>query len=99
MAISIDDYLMDVPELPDPDSGRTLAEVFDAAVDAFGDAPVVLGHGEPRTWTEWRAESRALATGLQELGIGMGDVVAVHLPNSSPVLVTHRGVAELGGGP
>jgi len=96
MAISIDDYLMDVPELPDPDSGRTLAEVFDAAVDAFGDAPVVLGHGEPRTWTEWRAESRALATGLQELGIGMGDVVAVHLPNSWQFLLTHVAVAELG---
>ena len=96
MAISVDDYLVSPPDTADRKHHRILPDVFAAAVEAFGDAPAVLGGGEQRTWTRWQAESRALAAGLRELGIGVGDVVAVHLPNSWEFLLAHVAVAELG---
>jgi thioester reductase-like protein len=96
MAISVEDYLIEPPDTADRERGRTLADVFGAAVEANGSAPAVLGLGEPRSWTRWRAESRALAAGLRNLGISVGDVVAVHLQNSWEFLLTHIAVAEVG---
>lgn len=97
MAITVHDY----PVAPSGAviGGRgstTLPELFTAACDAHGDAPAVVGCGAPRSWSQWRAESRALAAGLQGRGIGVGDVVAVHLPNCWEFLVAHTAVAEAG---
>ncbi len=97
MAVTVHDYLVAPSVATGEGCGRTtLAEVFAAATDAHGDAPAVVGCGEPRSWSQWRAESRALAAGLQGCGIGVGDVVAVHLPNCWEFLVTHTAVAEAG---
>jgi acyl-CoA synthetase (AMP-forming)/AMP-acid ligase II/3-oxoacyl-(acyl-carrier-protein) synthase/acyl carrier protein len=96
LAISVEDYLVEFPETADQEHHQTLGEIFTAAVEAFGNAPAVLGCDEPRSWAQWRNESRALAVGLQKLGVGLGDVVGVHLPNSWEFLLTHVAVAELG---
>nr|WP_196814384.1 type I polyketide synthase [Nocardia sp. BMG111209] len=94
MTISVDDY--SASEGTDRAREHTLADVLATAVATFGDAPAVTDGGEERTWVQWHAESRALATGLQQLGVGVGDVVAVQLPNSWEFLLTHIAVAELG---
>ncbi|MFD4635865.1 alpha/beta fold hydrolase [Lentzea sp. NPDC058436] len=95
MTLSTADYLVDVPA--DPADHRSLPQVFEAAVRAHGDATAVrTADGTRWTWNQWRADSRALAAGLQGLGIGTGDVVGVHLPNSWEFLVVHVAVAELG---
>ncbi|MFI1202728.1 alpha/beta fold hydrolase [Streptomyces sp. NPDC020883] len=97
MAVTVHDYLVAPSDATAEGCGRTtLAEVFAAAADAHGDTPAVVGCGEPRSWSQWRAESRAFAAGLQDYGIGMGDVVAVHLPNCWEFLVAHTAVAEVG---
>ncbi|NJP77195.1 AMP-binding protein, partial [Streptomyces sp. AA8] len=98
MAITVHDYLRTASG-PTTTAGRartTLQEVFAAAVAANGDAPAVVGHGSPRSWAQWHSESRALTAGLQARGIGVGDVVAVHLPNCWEFLVAHTAVAAAG---
>ncbi|MFI9722689.1 beta-ketoacyl synthase N-terminal-like domain-containing protein [Streptomyces sp. NPDC052396] len=97
MAITVQDYLVAPSGAALGGSGRTtLPEAFAAAADAHGDAPAVVGCGASRSWSQWRAESHALAAGLQGHGIGVGDVVAVHLPNCWEFLVAHTAVAEAG---
>ncbi|MBY8887001.1 alpha/beta fold hydrolase [Streptomyces sp. PTM05] len=93
--ITVRDYLSNFAA-PSDQHGRTLPEVFESARETFGAAPAVLGSGEPRNWSHWRGESRALAAGLRDLGIDTGDVVAVHLPNCWEFLVAHVAVAEIG---
>jgi acyl-CoA synthetase (AMP-forming)/AMP-acid ligase II len=97
MAVTVQDYLVAPSEATDDGhSSTTLAEVFAATADARGDAAALVGCGEPRSWSQWRAESRALTAGLQNCGIGVGDVVAVHLPNCWEFMVAHTAVAEAG---
>ncbi|MGO4615378.1 beta-ketoacyl synthase N-terminal-like domain-containing protein [Nocardia sp. 2YAB30] len=74
----------------------TLPSLFNAAAEAAGDEPAVFVDGGYRSWTRWRAEADALARGLQDLGIGKGDVVAVHLPNCWEFLTVHIAVAAAG---
>ncbi|WP_051836736.1 type I polyketide synthase [Streptomyces sp. NRRL WC-3742] len=95
-AISVDDYLTHSPLPAKREHYRTLGEVFDAAVETFGDTAAVVGSGQPLSWARWSAESGALACGLQRLGTGPGDVVAVQLPNSWAFLVAHVALAQLG---
>ncbi|MEU5024069.1 type I polyketide synthase [Streptomyces milbemycinicus] len=74
----------------------TLPSLFAAATDAAADRPAVFIDGGYRTWAQWRAEADALTRGLQELGVGQGDVVAVHLPNCWEFLTVHVAVAATG---
>jgi acyl-CoA synthetase (AMP-forming)/AMP-acid ligase II len=48
------------------------------------------------TWGDWALNARALARGLQELGVEKGDVVALHLPNCWEYLVAHVAIALVG---
>ncbi|MEV6430209.1 SDR family NAD(P)-dependent oxidoreductase [Nocardia sp. NPDC051463] len=75
---------------------HTLPSLFEAAADAGGAQPAVFVDGGYRSWAQWRAEAHALARGLQDLGIGPGDVVAVHLPNCWEFLTVHVAVAAAG---
>ncbi|MFQ6329148.1 SDR family NAD(P)-dependent oxidoreductase [Nocardia sp. CWNU-33] len=75
---------------------HTLPSLFEAAADAGGAQPAVFVDGGYRSWAQWRAEAHALARGLQDLGIGQGDVVAVHLPNCWEFLTVHVAVAAAG---
>lgn len=83
----------------------TFPQVFAAAVRRAPQAPAVFVPADPagstaggrwRTWAEWQQDAQALATGLQELGVGPGDVVALHLPNSWEFLTLHAAAALLG---
>ncbi|MEU7633549.1 beta-ketoacyl synthase N-terminal-like domain-containing protein [Nocardia sp. NPDC049220] len=75
---------------------HTLPALFRAAAEAGATEPAVFTDGGYRTWGQWRAEADALTRGLQDLGIGKGDVVAVHLPNCWEFLTVHVAVAAAG---
>lgn len=99
MAISADDYLIDAAVGGERQQYRTLGDIFTATAVARGDNAAVLVTGADvtsLTWSRWQAESRSLAVGLRQLGIGRGDVVAVQLPNCWEYLVAHVAIADLG---
>ena len=54
-------------------------------------------HGKLRQdWATTYARCRRLASGLSQLGIGVGDTVAVILPNTPPMVEAHFGVPMVG---
>jgi len=54
-------------------------------------------HGELRqTWAQTYARCRQLASALQQRGIGIGDTVAVMLPNTPPMVEAHFGIPMAG---
>ncbi|MFC3456154.1 type I polyketide synthase [Amycolatopsis speibonae] len=67
-----------------------------AASDEAGSVAFVDGK-ETWTWNRWQESTQALARGLQERGVGHGDVVVAQLPNSWAFLVVHAAVATAGG--
>jgi acyl-CoA synthetase (AMP-forming)/AMP-acid ligase II len=48
------------------------------------------------TWAEVAARVDALARALEQAGIGEGDVVGLHLPNSAAFAIAHLAIAEAG---
>ncbi|HEX5355682.1 MAG TPA: acyl-CoA synthetase [Aquabacterium sp.] len=54
-------------------------------------------HGELRqTWGETYSRCRQLASALAQRGIGLGDTVAVMLPNTPPMVEAHFGIPMAG---
>ena len=54
-------------------------------------------HGAQRyTWKETYARARRLASALSRRGVGVGDTVAVMLPNTPPMYEAHFGVPMCG---
>ncbi|GCE00498.1 type I polyketide synthase [Embleya hyalina] len=96
MAITVGDYLIDDTMHDRVEDPRTLPDLFAEAAAAWADAPAVSDGEHTRTWREWRAESHALAAGLQDLGVRPGDPVAVRLANSWEFLIAHVAIADLG---
>ncbi|MEU4210833.1 beta-ketoacyl synthase N-terminal-like domain-containing protein [Streptomyces sp. NPDC026206] len=101
MSVHTDDYAFDPSADPGGGAGSalggfTLPGVFKAAVAAGADAVALTYGRRSLTWRQWEAEADALARGLQELGVGAGDVVAVHLPNSVEFQTLHIAVATVG---
>jgi fatty-acyl-CoA synthase len=58
---------------------------------------LAIVHGKlRRTWAETYARCRRLASALSKQGIGLGDTVAVMLPNTPPMVEAHFGVPMTG---
>ena len=58
---------------------------------------IAVIHGElRRTWAQTYARSRRLASALVGRGIGVGDTVAVMLPNIPPMVEAHFGIPMTG---
>jgi len=54
-------------------------------------------HGAQRyTWKETYSRARRLASALSRRGVGVGDTVAVMLPNTPPMYEAHFGVPMCG---
>ncbi|MFF1902937.1 beta-ketoacyl synthase N-terminal-like domain-containing protein [Kitasatospora sp. NPDC058218] len=105
--VRIDDYAIDPAadeSRPGPSDdpsggalrGLTLPAVFAAAVRAAPDAVALTDGDRSRTWCQWSTEVDALARGLQELGVGSGDVVALQLPNCWEYVTLHLAAAAVG---
>jgi len=58
---------------------------------------VAVIHGKLRqTWSQTYERCRRLASALQKHGIGLGDTVAVMLPNTPPMVEAHFGIPMAG---
>src|SRR2546427_6860902 len=60
----------------------TLADLFEPAVDIFGDREYLVVDGKRRTYAELEARANRLAHHLASQGIGAGDHVGIYAYNS-----------------
>ncbi|HXY28254.1 MAG TPA: acyl-CoA synthetase [Acidimicrobiales bacterium] len=72
-----------------------LADLFEAAVDAFPEREYVVADGQRRTYAEMEARANQLAHYLASLGIGPGDHVGIYAFNSVEWVETAWAVFKL----
>ncbi len=72
-----------------------LADLFEAAVDAFGDREYLVAAGERRTFAEMEARANRLAHFMAAQGIGPGDHVGIYSLNSVEWVETAWAVFKL----
>jgi long-chain acyl-CoA synthetase len=65
-----------------PIETATLPALFDAFTGRWADKPALEYRDRPITYAELRAEVDAIASGLIQLGVKPGTVVALYLPNT-----------------
>jgi long-subunit acyl-CoA synthetase (AMP-forming) len=76
-----------------------LALAFHATVERLGDGAALRDGERTMSWNELRAQARAVAGGLADLGVGKGDTVALMLINRMEFFPIDLGVSTLGGVP
>jgi len=54
------------------------------------------GHAEKYTWGQLRVASNKLANAMRALGVGRGDVVAVHTPQRPETAIMHMALYRIG---
>ncbi len=91
--LSARDYLVGATA---PAHGHTLARLFASVVDAMGERPAITAGGSSLSWEQVAHEAEALGRGLQELGVGQGQVAAVQLPNGRDFLTVHVALGLIG---
>ncbi|MGE3065976.1 MAG: acyl-CoA synthetase [Hyphomicrobiaceae bacterium] len=69
---------------------------LDRAAMVYPDHPAVIHGRQRRSYRDLYARSRRLASALARRSIGVGDTVAVMLPNVPPMLEAHYGVPMTG---
>ncbi len=72
-----------------------LADLFEAAVDAFGDREYLVAAGERRTYAEMEERANRLAHFLADQGVGPGDHVGIYSLNSVEWVETAWAVFKL----
>jgi len=72
-----------------------LADLFEAAVDAFGDREYLVAAGQRRTYAEMEERANRLAHFLSHQGIGPGDHVGIYSLNSVEWVETAWAVFKL----
>jgi long-chain acyl-CoA synthetase len=80
---------LDYPDL-------TVGELLTAAARLYGDRTAVVDGAERLTFAQLRAQAAAFAHGLRRAGVGDGDVVLLHLPNSLWFLPAYYGALLAG---
>jgi len=69
---------------------------IERAAKIYPNKVAVIHGGLRRTWSETYARTRQLASALIKAGVGVGDTVAVMLPNTPPMVEAHFGVPMVG---
>jgi fatty-acyl-CoA synthase len=69
---------------------------IERAATVYPDRLAIIHAGVRRTWAETYRRCRQLASMLESHGIGLGDTVAVMLPNTPPMVEAHFGVPMTG---
>ncbi|WP_044043686.1 acyl-CoA synthetase [Caballeronia insecticola] len=69
---------------------------IERAASVYPNRPAVVHGDVRRTWSETYARTRRLASALAARGIGVGDTVAVMLPNTPEMVEAHFGVPMTG---
>ncbi|TWP50060.1 AMP-binding protein [Lentzea tibetensis] len=93
MTVSYSSGTSDVPLL-----GDTIGENFDRTVAAFGDREALVEYATGRRWTyrEVAREVDALAQGLLNLGVRVGDRVGIWSPNRAEWYFVQYATAKIG---
>ena len=73
-----------------------LADLFEAAVDAYPEREYLIANGARRTYAEMEARANRLAHHLAAQGIGPGSRVAWQLPTRTATVITMAAMARLG---
>jgi fatty-acyl-CoA synthase len=69
---------------------------LERAAMVYPNKPAVVHGSLARNWKEVFERSKSLASALQKMGVGLGDTVAVMLPNVPPMVEAHFGVPMAG---
>jgi acyl-CoA synthetase (AMP-forming)/AMP-acid ligase II len=72
-----------------------LADMFEAAVDAYGDREYLVAGDERRTYAQMEARANRLAHFLADRGVGPGDHVGIYALNSAEWVETAWAVFKL----
>ncbi len=97
MAVRAQDCLLDAVGGAEGGGGLTLPEVFAQAVRREPRAVALTDErGSSHTWEQLAAEVQSVAKGLQQLGVGAGDAVAVQLPNGRDLASVVLAIATVG---
>ncbi len=74
----------------------SLVEMFEAAVERRGDAPLIDFMGRLYSYRETRNGADRVACGLAKLGYGPGDRIGLFLPNVPHYVAAYYGALKLG---
>jgi long-chain acyl-CoA synthetase len=80
---------------------RTMYAVLDQAAQRYGNAPALyqpVGQGQYQTysWMEYKCAVQEIACGLRSLGIGKGEVVAIHAETRAEFYLADLGIMANG---
>jgi long-chain acyl-CoA synthetase len=75
--------------------------VLSQAAESYGNAPALyqpIGKGKYQTWSwaEYRCAAQEIACGLRRMGIGKGDVVAIHAETRAEFYLADLGIMSNG---
>jgi long-chain acyl-CoA synthetase len=82
--------------------GKTIIDYLDRNAEKYGDQPAIHwknGDWEQLTWSEYRQEVHKAAAGLQALGVGDGEFVAIQASNRPEHVIADFAAIHSGGTP
>ena len=82
--------------------GKTIVDFLERNADAYADQPAIHWKNEEwesLTWSEYRDTVHDVAAGLQALGVGQGEFVAIMAGNRPEHVIADFGVVHAGGTP
>ncbi len=82
--------------------GKTIIDIFDRNAEKYPDQPAIHwkdGEWDNFTWSEYRRRVHQAAAGLQALGVGNGEFVAIMAGNRPEHVIADFGVVHAGGTP
>jgi fatty-acyl-CoA synthase len=77
-------------------SQMTPISFIERAAKIYPHKTAVIHGSLKRSWSETYTRCRQLASALEKAGVGVGDTVAVMLPNTPPMVEAHFGVPMVG---
>jgi fatty-acyl-CoA synthase len=90
-------YDIDLDRNPANFQPLTPLTFLERAATVFPDHPAIVHGATTRSYREFYARSRRLASALAKRGVGRGDTVSAMLPNTPAMLECHYGVPMTGG--
>ncbi|MBV9219312.1 MAG: acyl-CoA synthetase [Methylobacteriaceae bacterium] len=90
-------YDLDLDRNPANHQPLTPLTFLERAAAVFPDRVAIIHGGLSRTYAEFYARARRLASSLARLGVSRGDTVSVMLANTPAMLEAHYGVPMTGG--
>ena len=76
---------------------ETLTDWLERAAAEFADEPAIVSLGNALSYRDLYTKVRGFAAGLQSLGLGKSDVIAIQLPNMHEFIISYLAIAYIGG--